>query len=91
MANLFEIICEADEFDIAPRQAANLDVALSLAAAKIAIFPVTVFRDATGKWKKKPAITKAGRRRPATILIKYGAGGPNSPMPFRESNWAEPV
>jgi hypothetical protein len=57
MVKLFDIISQADEFEIAPRQAANLDSALSLTAAKIPIFPVTVFRDATGKWKKKPAIT----------------------------------
>jgi hypothetical protein len=56
MMELFGIAGKVVEIDIAPGRARNLDVALSLAAAEIPIFPVTVFRDATGKWKKKPAI-----------------------------------
>jgi hypothetical protein len=56
MENCFEFASESDEFEIAPRRAKNMDVALSLAAAKIGVFPVKVFQDPTGKWKKKPAV-----------------------------------
>jgi hypothetical protein len=56
MTNLFGVAGKAVELDVAPGRSENVDVALSLAAAKIPIFPVTVFRDASGKWRKKPAI-----------------------------------
>jgi hypothetical protein len=56
MANLFDAVTEVGEFEVAPRRAANLDVALALAAAGIAIFPVKVYQDANGRWKKRPVV-----------------------------------
>ena len=53
MANLFDVISEVDGLDSHAGRAEDLDVALALAAAGIAIFPVKVFRDASGKWKKR--------------------------------------
>jgi|SRR5580704_3237918 hypothetical protein len=56
MTNLFGVAVKAVELDITPGQSENLDVALSFATANIAIFPVKVFQDANGRWKKKPAV-----------------------------------
>ncbi len=46
---------EADELSLTLRSA-NLDVALRIVAAGMPLFPVTVFQDHNGRWKKKPAI-----------------------------------
>jgi hypothetical protein len=56
MTNLSRVAGKVVESDTEPGRSENLRAALSLAAAEIPIFPVTVLRDATGKWKKKPAI-----------------------------------
>ena len=56
MTNLSGVAGKVVESDTEPGRSENLRAALSLAAAEIPIFPVTVLRDATGKWKKKPAI-----------------------------------
>jgi hypothetical protein len=52
MEELLDVIAGTDEL----RRSTNLDVALALAAAGIAIFPAKVFQDAIGKWKKRPAV-----------------------------------
>jgi hypothetical protein len=55
MTNLFGVAGKAVELHIAPGRSENVNVALALAAAGIAIFPVKVYQDANGRWKKRPA------------------------------------
>src|SRR5262249_4262768 len=59
---------------------ANLSVALEMAAAGIAVFPMLLFKDGSGKWRKKPAIK--GWRTKATkdveIIKRWGREFPQA-------------